>query len=273
MLYNNGVGFARSVVGSDVLGNHSWVGAINPASTAADVLQRLDWLIDQTNYLHIVEVTNGANPLLPHAYNAIWVSATSAPVAGGTASLDPFYVAGRLLPDLVAPLDSVTSAAALLLDAVPGHTLLTEVTRALLTAGADRVTRNSTGSDLVNYAPTATNCLDVRYGAGQLNIHTSSWAAIASRNAFDEAILGRDATSMWIRLTSAFEQGFTNLQFIDLAADAANCGAFGILNLISSVQTDNVRHAQIGGTALKVLIANGKKRETEQVVDISFWRQ
>ena len=42
-------------------------------------------------------------------------------------------------------------------------------------------------------------------------------------------------------------------------------------NLISSIQTDESRHAQIGGPALKILIANGQKAEAQKRVDIAVW--
>ena len=112
-----------------------------------------------------------------------------------------------------------------------------------------------------------------QFDLAQKMFHTNSWAAIASRAALDDTILSRDAASMSIMLTFALEQGFTNLQFLGLAADAAKAGDYSFSNLISSVQTDEARHAQIGGAALKVLIANGKKKEAQQAVDISFWRQ
>jgi toluene monooxygenase system protein A len=104
------------------------------------------------------------------------------------------------------------------------------------------------------------------------NMHTNGWAAAATRSAIDDITVGRDAISEALTLTFAVEQAWTNLQFLGLAADAAKAGDFTFSNLISSVQTDESRHAQIGGAALKVLIANGKKKEAQQAVDISFWR-
>ncbi len=102
--------------------------------------------------------------------------------------------------------------------------------------------------------------------------HTQSWAAIAGRAMLDDMTLGRDAVTMSIMLTFALEQGFTNLQFLGLAADAARMGDYTFSNLISSVQTDEARHAQIGVAALKVLVANGKKAQAQQAVEIAFWR-
>lgn len=102
--------------------------------------------------------------------------------------------------------------------------------------------------------------------------HTEHWAAVAGRAMTDDLILGRDAATMSIMLTFALEQGFTNLQFLGLAADAARMGDYSFSNLISSVQTDEARHAQIGTAALRVLIANGKKEQAQRAVDIAFWR-
>jgi toluene monooxygenase system protein A len=101
---------------------------------------------------------------------------------------------------------------------------------------------------------------------------TNEWAAIASRHFFDDIMMTRDAISVGIMLTFAFETGFTNMQFLGLAADAAEAGDFTFSSLISSIQTDESRHAQIGGPALEILIANGKKAEAQKLVDVAFWR-
>ena len=55
----------------------------------------------------------------------------------------------------------------------------------------------------------------------------------------------------------------TTTVVVHLAADAAENGDFTFSNLISSIQTDESRHAQIGGAALKVLLENGKKEEAQ----------
>ena len=91
--------------------------------------------------------------------------------------------------------------------------------------------------------------------------HTNEWAAIAARHTFDDLFMARSATEIAVMLTFAFETGFTNMQFLGLAADAAEAGDFTFASLISSIQTDESRHAQIGGPALQVLIANGRKAE------------
>ena len=103
-------------------------------------------------------------------------------------------------------------------------------------------------------------------------MHTNEWAAIAARHFFDDMMMTRDSTSVAIMLTFAFETGFTNMQFLGLAADAADAGDHTFASLVSSIQTDEARHAQQGGPALKILIENGKKKEAQQMIDVSFWR-
>jgi toluene monooxygenase system protein A len=102
--------------------------------------------------------------------------------------------------------------------------------------------------------------------------HTNEWAAIAAKHAFDDIFMGRDAVSIAVMLTFAFETGFTNMQFLGLASDAAEVGDYTFASLISSIQTDESRHAQIGGPALQILIENGKKEEAEKLIHIAIAR-
>ena len=102
--------------------------------------------------------------------------------------------------------------------------------------------------------------------------HTNEWAAIAARHAFDDLFMARSATDIAVMLTFAFETGFTNMQFLGLAADAAEAGDFTFASLISRIQTDESRHAQIGGPALQMLISNGRKAEAQKLVDIAIAR-
>ena len=102
--------------------------------------------------------------------------------------------------------------------------------------------------------------------------HSNEWAAIAARHFFDDMMMTRDAVSVSIMLTFAFETGFTNMQFLGLAADAAQAGDHTFASLISSIQTDEARHAQQGGPSLKIMLEQGKKEEAQQMIDVSFWR-
>ncbi len=102
--------------------------------------------------------------------------------------------------------------------------------------------------------------------------HSNDWAAIAARHTFDDLFLSRSATEIAVMLTFAFETGFTNMQFLGLAADAAEAGDYTFASLIASIQTDESRHAQIGGPTLGVLIGNGRKAEAQKLVDIGVAR-
>src|SRR6202008_3308537 len=102
--------------------------------------------------------------------------------------------------------------------------------------------------------------------------HTNEWGAIALRAMGDDIFLARDAVSTAIMLTFAFETGFTNMQFVGSPADECTTGDYSFSHLISSIQTDEARHAQIGGPVLKILIANGKKAEAQKRIDIAIAR-
>ena len=191
--------------------NHSWVGAglKKPAQTA-ELLRRLDWWIEQDEYLHIVGLGNNtgvAPPLLASAFNVISVGRSDASHSRQTSAVDALYTKGRVRPDLVAPVTStsaaapiVAGAAVILLETAKNHPELStdlqqtgmttragvavsnagraETIRAVLMAGADRLTRSGKqGAAITDYrqdkANQTANGLDVRYGAGQLNIQQS----------------------------------------------------------------------------------------------------
>ncbi len=103
-------------------------------------------------------------------------------------------------------------------------------------------------------------------------LHTNEWGAIAARSLFDDMFVANDAVTTALQLTFTFETGFTNLQFLGMAADAMKVGDVGFGALISSIQTDEARHAQQGEPTLRILVANGKKDEAQQMIDHMFWR-
>ncbi len=101
---------------------------------------------------------------------------------------------------------------------------------------------------------------------------TNEWGAIAARHLFDDMMLTRSASEVAMMLTFAFETGFTNLQFLALAADASEAGDMNFSQLISSIQTDESRHAQQGAPTLRLLVEHGKIEQAQQAVDMTFWR-
>ena len=58
--------------------------------------------------------------------------------------------------------------------------------------------------------------------------------------------LAADPIDLAIQLNFVFETGFTNLQFMAMAAMADRAGDRMFEKMVASIQTDEARHAQIG---------------------------
>ena len=101
---------------------------------------------------------------------------------------------------------------------------------------------------------------------------TENWIIISLRHALDDIAHTRDGTTAAVMLNMGLEQSFTNLQFVALSADAAKCGDHSFATMLQSIQTDEARHAQIGEPLIRILCENGRKKEAQQMVDVSFWR-
>lgn len=100
--------------------------------------------------------------------------------------------------------------------------------------------------------------------------HTNDWVSIALRNLFDSMIMSTSVVDMAIQLPLTFETGFTNLQFVALSADALESGDINFANMISSLQTDEARHAQQGGPTLEILMQHDPAR-AQWLIDKMFW--
>jgi toluene monooxygenase system protein A len=111
---------------------------------------------------------------------------------------------------------------------------------------------------------------DPQYDWAQKAFHTNEWGIIAARAAFDGMMLSPSAVDIAIQLPFTLETGFTNLQFVALAADALAAGDIGFANMISSTQTDEARHAQQGGPTLEILMEHDPRR-AQWIVDKTFW--
>ena len=195
---------------SNRVANHSWVSTftMDPDPYSSDIFRRLDWVVEQDEYIQVVALNNGSigKKLLSSARNVIAVGLTNGNHPVGTIYVDDIYTANRTLPHLVAPFEAtswatpvVSAAVSLLVEAGSSDPLLStdpeevstvsragitiynaersEVIKAVLMAGADRFTQNSADSDIRNYRESevnqAENGLDKRFGAGQLNIFNS----------------------------------------------------------------------------------------------------
>ncbi len=189
------------------IANHSWVGDLSPATVNGEVLRRLDFVVEQDDFLNVVGIQNGfANSdsgLLKTAFNDISVGLTNGNHLTGTLAVDSTYTSGRIAPTLVTPgftssnvatqtssaVPMVSAASALLLETgqnaslsngtitnrtrTINHAETSEVIKAVLMAGADRAVDNVRGADLTTYAIDASNNLDNDFGAGQLNVFHS----------------------------------------------------------------------------------------------------
>ena len=102
--------------------------------------------------------------------------------------------------------------------------------------------------------------------------NTDNWVIISERMAFDDVEHTRDAVSSAIMTNFAFEQGFTNLQFIAFSADAKRYGDYSFATMLQTIQSDEARHSQIGDPLIEIMIANGQKDKAQELVDVAFWR-
>jgi len=182
----------------------------------------MDWVVARDEFIQCVGVKNNASanqPLMSSAYNVIAVGKSDGVNGFGTAAIDSEYVSGRTRPELVAPKSTssgatpVVAASAVLLmehgQSNPGlstdpaetsttnrngdtiyNTGRSEVIKAVLMAGADRSTGNTSAADITDYriasANQTTNGLDTRFGAGQVNIYNSFQIIDAGEQNSDE---------------------------------------------------------------------------------------
>ena len=112
---------------------------------------------------------------------------------------------------------------------------------------------------------------DERFDWANKAFHTNEWGVLAVKNFFDDWMLNANCVEATIATSLVVEHGFTNMQFVALAADAMAAGDVDFSNLLSSTQTDEARHAQLGFPTLEVLMKHDPKR-AQYVFDVSFWR-
>src|SRR5271170_5274003 len=111
---------------------------------------------------------------------------------------------------------------------------------------------------------------DAQYDWTQKTFHTNDWVAISLRNLFDAMMNSGNVVDIAVELPLTFETGFTNLQFVALAADALASGDVNFANMISSIQTDEARHSQQGGPTLEILVEHDPRR-AQWIIDKTFW--
>ena len=158
--------------------NHSYILYLSQTelttAQGTNILQRFDFMANQSETTHCVGVNNGSGRATPeflaNSYNSISVGRTNGNHSRGETTI---YGAGRLKPQIVAPSATsfstplVTASAAILHEAGAGTTATrTETIRALLLSGA-------TKDEFPNWDRTTTRPLDEVFGAGELNIFNS----------------------------------------------------------------------------------------------------
>jgi len=102
--------------------------------------------------------------------------------------------------------------------------------------------------------------------------HTNEWVIIAARHLFDDMFLAASAVDLAVQLNFVFETGFTNLQFMAMAAMADSASHHLFEKVLASIQTDEARHAQIGHPVLRTLIEGGAREHAQYLVDKMWWR-
>ena len=85
---------------------------------------------------------------------------------------------------------------------------------------------------------------DPRFDWCQKGFHTNEWGVLAVRNFFDDVMLNADCVEAALATSLTVEHGFTNIQFIAMASDAMEAGDVNFSNMLSSIQTDEARHAR-----------------------------
>jgi hypothetical protein len=260
--------------------NHSYIGYVADQSDAEDVIRRVDYMIDRDDYVSCFGLNNGSSTEVPeiwgYTYNGIVVGRSD----GNHSEADEpqFEGAGRIKPDIVAPLDAtswatpvVASSAALLLDHARDTGLSdaehSQVIKALLMAGA---TKDEFGGAWDN---TGTRPLDTTYGAGELNIYNSyhmlaagqydaSDTSLAAFQGWDWGHADASAAHYFLDIPTGFElqdvsalvtwnrevAGANSLSFTNLDLELKTAAGFQVGNLVAASDSpvDNVEHLYFG---------------------------
>ena len=102
--------------------------------------------------------------------------------------------------------------------------------------------------------------------------HTNNFIMIAARHLFDDTFGAANAIDMAVQLNFVLETGFTNLQFMALAAMADGADHHAFEKALASIQTDEARHAQIGHPVVRTLIEHGAREYAQYLLDKAWWR-
>lgn len=113
--------------------------------------------------------------------------------------------------------------------------------------------------------------LDGQFDWAHRFYHTNNWVSIAARHLADELLLTANPVEFAVATNFVFETGFTNLQFIGLSSLARLVGDRTFEKMVTSIQSDEARHAQIGPATLEVLVKHDPDY-AQRLLDKWFWR-
>ena len=102
--------------------------------------------------------------------------------------------------------------------------------------------------------------------------HTNNLIVVAARHLFEDGFLAANAIDIAIQLNFVIETGFTNLQFMALAAMADGADHHLFEKALASIQTDEARHAQIGHPVVRALMRHGGRGYAQYLLDKMWWR-
>lgn len=173
--------------------NHSWIvhtlNANNPPEAVVPYYNALlDYMVNAQGFVCVAGVNNGYSTTLPYllgqGYNLISVGLSSGQHSAGFTAYDGV---GRIKPDIVAP-DTLTSFATPQVSSAAGLLAqkLTETPYLLSGADLPRTVKalllaGATKEGLASWNRSATQPIDTRYGAGQLNILLAYRALVGGR--------------------------------------------------------------------------------------------
>lgn len=102
-------------------------------------------------------------------------------------------------------------------------------------------------------------------------LHTNNWLAVAARHFVDELLVVSDPIEFAVATNFVFETAFTNLQFIGFSSLTHAVTDTLFEKMLSSIQTDEARHSQIGPAVLEILVKHDRAH-AQYLLDKWFWR-
>lgn len=179
--------------------NHSWISTEMDEADATEANRRLDYAIHNQGFISVVGQNNNAvNPLprlLVQGYHSISVGRSDGQHSAGLTTLDG---TGRIKPDIVAPSafpDDRTSWTTPMVAGAAGllHAKVSASPYSLTGANRPRVVKalllaSARKDNVSNWSNTSSRPLDLRYGAGNLNVHHAYLALRAGKFAASNSV-------------------------------------------------------------------------------------